>query len=157
VRNLSRYINETGACITNNKFNKQNDASFIREEGKKRTHIILYRIQYPRRDQSDKNQTAYCVVDGVGIVFKQKKLHHVAWSLLCVWVGINFELEKNVYPNPILAAQVTRTPNMCWTHSTGGGSRNLTERMSFWVVTMAVGLVVVAVVAGVVGVVDAKK
>jgi len=50
VRNLSRYINETGAYISNNKFNKQNDALFIRGEGKKRTHnIVLYTIP-ARRD-----------------------------------------------------------------------------------------------------------
>lgn len=50
VRNLSRYINETGACITNNKFNKQNDASFIRGEGIKKpyTYNTVYTSEYMR-------------------------------------------------------------------------------------------------------------
>lgn len=48
MRNLSRYINETGACITNNKFNKQNDASFIRGEGIKKpyTYNIVYTSEH---------------------------------------------------------------------------------------------------------------
>jgi len=99
VRNLSRYINETGACITNNKFNKQNDASFIRGEGKKTYtsyNIIPYTIP-ARRDPSDKNQTAYCVVDGVGIVFKQK--NYTTWrGRCCVCVCVLISSEKKCIP-----------------------------------------------------------
>lgn len=119
MRNLSRYINETGACITNNKFNKQNDASFIRGEGikKTRTRIILctrpVHIQCPRAGtRRTKTKTAYCA----GIVYLNKK-NYTTWRddgcctrvyyIVCVF---NFEREKISTQIPFLVAQVTRTP-----------------------------------------------
>lgn len=127
MRNLSRYINETGAYITNNKFNKQSDASFIRKKKMKKEIQCWAPFE---------NQTAYCMVWGLYI---RQKVHHVVWSLLCVCVYLISSEKK--YPNPSRTG--IRTPNMCWTHSTGGGSRNLTERMSFWVVVVVVTMVVV--------------
>lgn len=84
VRNLSRYANETGACTTNNKFNKQSDASFTYTGRKKTEHNIPYNQERCRPN------AIQCAARGLRFKKKKKKIH-------TTWCGRYYIVLVRVY------------------------------------------------------------